>query len=84
MVITFYAMYPTIFLNSTTLLALTLFNINDISKNYFIFVPILVILLMLNVLLAPHRPDSEKVTAYECGFLLFMDKLEHLSVFNTI
>lgn len=35
----------------------------------FIVVPILVaILLMLNVLLAVHRPDSEKVTAYECGF----------------
>lgn len=35
----------------------------------FIFVPILVIiLLMANVLLAVHRPDTEKVTAYECGF----------------
>lgn len=35
----------------------------------FIFVPILVaILLMLNVLLAASRPDSEKVTPYECGF----------------
>lgn len=35
----------------------------------FIFVPILVaILLLLNVLLAVHRPDSEKVSAYECGF----------------
>jgi|SRR3978361_2314050 NADH-ubiquinone oxidoreductase chain 3 len=35
----------------------------------FIFVPILVaILLLLNVLLAAHRPDSEKVTPYECGF----------------
>lgn len=38
-------------------------------KIMFIFVPILVaILLILNVLLAAHRPDSEKVTAYECGF----------------
>jgi NADH:ubiquinone oxidoreductase subunit 3 (subunit A) len=35
----------------------------------FIFVPVLVaILLLLNVLLAAHRPDSEKVTPYECGF----------------
>lgn len=35
----------------------------------FIFVPVLVaILLVLNVLLAAHRPDSEKVTPYECGF----------------
>ena len=34
----------------------------------FIFVPILTgILLMLNVLLAVHKPDSEKVSAYECG-----------------
>lgn len=34
-----------------------------------IFVPILVrILLMLNVLLAANRPDSEKVSVYECGF----------------
>lgn len=38
-------------------------------KIMFIFVPILVaILLVLNVLLAAHRPDSEKVTPYECGF----------------
>jgi NADH:ubiquinone oxidoreductase subunit 3 (subunit A) len=35
----------------------------------FLFVPVLVaILLVLNVLLAVHRPDSEKVTPYECGF----------------
>jgi NADH:ubiquinone oxidoreductase subunit 3 (subunit A) len=33
------------------------------------FVPILVaILLALNVLLAVHRPDAEKVSPYECGF----------------
>ena len=36
----------------------------------FIFVPILVfILLALNILLAPHKPDESKVSAYECGFL---------------
>ena len=35
----------------------------------FIFVPILaLILLALNVLLSPHRPDEQKVSAYECGF----------------
>ena len=35
----------------------------------FIFVPILSsILLALNILLAPHRPDEAKVSAYECGF----------------
>jgi len=36
---------------------------------FFIFIPILVfILLIANLLLAIHRPDSEKVTSYECGF----------------
>jgi NADH:ubiquinone oxidoreductase subunit 3 (subunit A) len=36
---------------------------------FFILVPIIVVvLLILNVLLAVHRPDTEKVTAYECGF----------------
>ncbi|BCG68821.1 NADH dehydrogenase subunit 3 (mitochondrion) [Collybia sordida] len=35
----------------------------------FIFVPLLaLILLALNLLLAPHRPDEAKVSAYECGF----------------
>jgi NADH-ubiquinone oxidoreductase chain 3 len=35
----------------------------------FIFVPVLtVILLVLNLAFAVHRPDSEKVTSYECGF----------------
>jgi len=35
----------------------------------FFFVPILsFILLALNVLLAPHKPDEAKVSAYECGF----------------
>lgn len=36
---------------------------------FFLFIPILVfILLIANLLLAIHRPDSEKVTPYECGF----------------
>ena len=36
---------------------------------FFIFIPILaVILLFANLLLAVPRPDSEKVTPYECGF----------------
>lgn len=35
----------------------------------FIFVPVLTfILLALNLAFAVHRPDSEKVTSYECGF----------------
>jgi NADH:ubiquinone oxidoreductase subunit 3 (subunit A) len=36
---------------------------------FFIFIPILVlILLALNLILAVHKPDSEKLTPYECGF----------------
>ena len=35
----------------------------------FIFVPILaLILLALNILLAPHLPYEAKVSAYECGY----------------
>lgn len=35
----------------------------------FIFVPILALILFgLNLLLAPHRPDEAKVSAYECGY----------------
>jgi NADH-ubiquinone oxidoreductase chain 3 len=36
----------------------------------FLFVPLLAfILLALNVLLAPHKPDESKLSAYECGFI---------------
>ena len=36
----------------------------------FIFIPILpFVLLALNILLAPHRTDEAKISAYECGFL---------------
>jgi NADH:ubiquinone oxidoreductase subunit 3 (subunit A) len=35
----------------------------------FFFVPVLVFILIgLNLLLAVHRPDTEKVSSYECGF----------------
>lgn len=35
----------------------------------FIFVPLLaIILLALNILFSPHKPDESKVSAYECGF----------------
>ena len=35
----------------------------------FIVVPILAaVLLLLNVLLSPYRPDREKLLSYECGF----------------
>lgn len=35
----------------------------------FIFIPVLVIILLaINLLLAVHRPDTEKLSPYECGF----------------
>jgi NADH-ubiquinone oxidoreductase chain 3 len=35
----------------------------------FIVVPVLVIILLgANLLFSVHRPDSEKLTSYECGF----------------
>lgn len=35
----------------------------------FIFVPLLsIILLILNLLLSPHKPDEIKNSSYECGF----------------
>jgi len=47
-------------------------------KNLFfliIFIPILAfILLGVNILLAVHRPDEAKVSAYECGFLALPDQ----------
>jgi NADH:ubiquinone oxidoreductase subunit 3 (subunit A) len=37
---------------------------------FFIIIPVLVfILLGLNLLLAVHNPDPEKVSAFECGFI---------------
>lgn len=36
---------------------------------FFIFIPILsAIFLGLNILFAPHNPDFQKVSQYECGF----------------
>jgi len=36
----------------------------------FILVPVLAIILLgVNVLFAPHRPDESKVSSYECGFI---------------
>jgi NADH:ubiquinone oxidoreductase subunit 3 (subunit A) len=35
----------------------------------FLFIPVLVVILLaLNLLLAVHRPDTEKLSPYECGF----------------
>ena len=36
---------------------------------YVLFIPVLVVILLFaNLALAIHKPDSEKVSAYECGF----------------
>ena len=40
---------------------------------YFCFVPVLALLLLgLNLLLAPHNPYEEKDSAFECGFHSFL------------
>ena len=40
---------------------------------FFIFVPILaIVLLALNLILAPHNPYEEKDSAFECGFHSFL------------
>jgi NADH-ubiquinone oxidoreductase chain 3 len=48
---------------------------------FFVFIPILaLILLFLNLLLAPHNPYQEKKTAFECGFHSFLG--QNRSQFN--
>ena len=40
---------------------------------FFIFIPILaIILLALNIILAPHNPYEEKDSVFECGFHSFL------------
>lgn len=40
---------------------------------FFIFIPILaIVLLLLNVILAPHNPYEEKNSVFECGFHSFL------------
>jgi NADH-ubiquinone oxidoreductase chain 3 len=40
---------------------------------FFFFVPILAVLLLgLNIILAPHNPYEEKDSAFECGFHSFL------------
>ena len=40
---------------------------------FFIFVPILaIILLAVNLIFAPHNPYQEKDSAFECGFHSFL------------
>jgi NADH-ubiquinone oxidoreductase chain 3 len=42
---------------------------------FLIFIPILaIILLVINLVLAPHNPYGEKKTAFECGFHSFLDQ----------
>lgn len=40
---------------------------------FFVFIPILaIVLLSLNLILAPHNPYEEKNSAFECGFHSFL------------
>jgi NADH-ubiquinone oxidoreductase chain 3 len=40
---------------------------------FFLFIPILaIILLAVNIILAPHNPYEEKDSAFECGFHSFL------------
>ena len=40
---------------------------------FFLFIPVLaIILLALNLILAPHNPYEEKDSAFECGFHSFL------------
>ena len=42
------------------------------------FIPILtLVLLLLNFFLAVSRPDAEKVSAYECGFLSILGQTRY-------
>jgi NADH-ubiquinone oxidoreductase chain 3 len=43
--------------------------INPTIITLFIFLPVLILILLgLNLLLAPFNPDPEKTTSFECGF----------------
>ena len=46
------------------------------SLTFFLFfIPVLcIILLSVNLILAPHNPYGEKKTAFECGFHSFLDQ----------
>jgi len=46
------------------------------SLTFFLFfIPVLcIILLAVNLILAPHNPYGEKKTAFECGFHSFLDQ----------
>src|ERR671930_834802 len=43
------------------------------STFFFIFIPLLaIILLLINLILAPHNPYQEKDSVFECGFHSFL------------
>jgi len=47
--------------------------LNDKQNIFFIFIPILaIILLAVNLIFAPHNPYQEKDSAFECGFHSFL------------
>ena len=48
---------------------------------FFLFIPILsMLLLSINLILAPHNPDQEKKTPFECGYHSFLG--QNRSQFN--
>ena len=48
---------------------------------FFLFIPVLVFLLLIvNQLLAVNKPDSEKVSPYECGFSPLGNSREKFSI----
>lgn len=50
-----------------------IFIIYDIYNFFFIFIPLLVlILLSINIIFAPHNSYEEKNSAFECGFHSFL------------
>ncbi len=47
----------------------------------FILIPIIAaILLILNILLAVHKPDSEKISPFECGFTSYSQTRSPFSI----
>lgn len=59
----------------------------DITSTYYPIVVFLavaigltVVMLILPQLLAPRKPDAEKLSAYECGFDAFSDARMHVDV----
>lgn len=55
-------------------------SINSLSI-LFILVPILAaLLLVLNLLLAVHNPDNQKIASFECGFSAFSQTRSRFSV----